>query len=216
MDVKEVFKNNTAWIAEKTKDDPEYFVNLAKGQSPGMLYIGCSDSRVTAEGLMGLGPDNVFVHRNVANVVSNMDSNSLAVINYAVEHLKVQHVVVCGHYYCGGVKEAMDHKDLAIINPWLRDIRDVYRLHQTELEGISDETERYKRLVELNVQEQCINLLKNPDVQKAKRSNRPFEIHAWVFDIGTGKLIDLQDPENQKVDVNAAWEGISELYRIDN
>ncbi|QCK14862.1 carbonic anhydrase [Mangrovivirga cuniculi] len=208
MDIKQIFKNNESWIKEKLNVDSDYFDNLAKGQSPEILYIGCSDSRVTAEELMGLGPGDVFVHRNIANVVSNLDISSASVINYAVSHLKVNHVVVCGHYYCGGVKAAMDSADLGILNPWLRNIRDVYRLHQEELDGIHDEEERYKRLVELNVQEQCVNVLKTADVQVANK-DRGIQVHGWVFDIKTGKLIDLE------IDFKKILDEIMEIYNLD-
>ena len=131
--------------------DSDYFDNLSKGQNPDILYIGCSDSRVTAEELMGVSPGDVFVHRNIANMVPNTDLSAMSVIDYAILHLQVIHIVVCGHYYCGGVKAAMQSKDLGILNPWLRNIRDVYRIHKEELNNIQDEEQRYKRLVELNV-----------------------------------------------------------------
>ncbi len=156
----QIFENNKRWVAEKKASDKDFFENLARGQHPDFLYIGCSDSRVTAEDLMGLQPGEVFVHRNIANIISNTDLNAMSVINYAVVHLQVKHIVVCGHYYCGGVKAAMQPEDLGILNPWLRNIRDVYRLHKDELNGISREEDRYKRLVELNTEEQCINIIK--------------------------------------------------------
>lgn len=191
MNVEQIFKNNRKWIKEHLAEDTNYFKKLSEGQSPQFLYIGCSDSRVSAEILMGTNPGDVFVFRNVANLVPNNDLNSLSVINYAVKHLKVQHIVVCGHYYCGGVKAAMTDQDLGLLNPWLRNIRDVFRLHQDELEAIDDEETRYKRLVELNVQEQCINVIKTADVQQAL-SQGVIQIHGWVFDIHTGELIDLK------------------------
>ncbi|GJM33968.1 MAG: carbonic anhydrase [Saprospiraceae bacterium] len=190
MDIKQIFKNNQAWINNKLKLDKDYFENLSKGQTPKVLYIGCSDSRVTAEDLMGAQPGEVFVHRNIANMVINIDLGAMSVINYAVKHLQVKHVIVCGHYYCGGVKAAMQSADLGILNPWLREIRDVYRLHQGELDKITDEDKKYKRLVELNVQEQCVNVIKTADVQRAIRDNN-LTVHGWVFDINSGKLIDL-------------------------
>jgi len=166
MKLDKVFKNNEAWIKDKLSTDERYFEELGKGQSPELLYIGCSDSRVTAEDLMGLGPGEVFVHRNIANMVISIDLNVMSVVNYAVDHLKVNHVVVCGHYACGGVKAAMQSADLGILNPWLRNIRDVYRIHRNELEAITDEDKRYDRLVELNVQEQCVNLIKTAALKK--------------------------------------------------
>jgi carbonic anhydrase len=208
MNIKDVFKNNEEWIAEKLKSDENYFKNLAKGQSPELLYIGCSDSRVTAEDIMGLRPGEAFVHRNIANLVNNVDLSVMAVINYAVRHLKVNHVVVCGHYQCGGVKAAMQSADLGILNPWLRNIRDVYRLHRDELNAITDIDERYDRLVELNVQEQCVNLLKTAAIQEAYKQ-RGLVVHGWVFDIRTGRLIDL------KIDFEKILKDIMEIYHLD-
>lgn len=208
MDLNKVFENNENWVKEKLNLDNNYFENLSKGQSPELLYIGCSDSRVTAEELMGAAPGEVFVHRNIANMVNNLDLSSASVINYAVKHLAVKHVIVCGHYYCGGVKAAMDSVDLGILNPWLRNIRDVYRIHHDELDAISDEEEKYKRLVELNVQEQCVNVLKTAEVQLAARK-RGLKVHGWVFDIHSGKIIDL------KIDVDSILGKIREVYHID-
>ena len=208
MDIKKIFENNKQWVQERLSKDSEYFKELSEGQSPKILYIGCSDSRVSSEELMGVGPGDVFVHRNIANMVPNTDLNSMSVINYAVEHLEVEHVVVCGHYYCGGVKAAMQSADLGILNPWLRNIRDVYRIHKDELNTIENEEERYKKFVELNVQEQCVNVIKTADVQKAIR-NRKLSVHGWVFDIHSGKLIDL------KIDFDGILQHIMEIYRLD-
>ncbi|NND31666.1 MAG: carbonic anhydrase [Saprospiraceae bacterium] len=207
MELKQIFENNRDWIQEKLKLDKDYFMNLAKGQNPDILYIGCSDSRVTAEDLMGIQPGEAFVHRNIANMVPNTDLNVMSVINYAVVHLQVGHIVVCGHYGCGGVKAAMQSADLGLLNPWLRNIRDVYRIHREELQGMEVEGEKYKRLVELNVQEQCINVIKTADVQKAYNS-RGIQVHGWVFDLQTGELIDL------KIDFEKILQGIMELYRL--
>lgn len=207
MDIKSIFENNKSWIDQKLKLDKNYFKTLSKGQNPNILYIGCSDSRVTAEDMMGVEPGEVFVHRNIANMVPNTDLSAMSVINYAVVHLKVNHIVVCGHYYCGGVKAAMESADLGILNPWLRGIRDVYRLHKKELNAIENEEEKYKRLVELNVQEQCINIVKTADVQKA-HIDRGLTIHGWVFDVNSGKLIDLN------IDLGKVLKDIMEIYRI--
>lgn len=207
MNIDQIFENNRNWIAGKLDLDQEYFQNLSKGQSPEVLYIGCSDSRVTAEDMMGAQPGEVFVHRNIANMVPNNDLSVMSVINYAVNHLKVNHIVVCGHYFCGGVKAAMQSADLGILNPWLRNIRDVYRLHKSELEVIKDEDEKYKRLVELNVQEQCVNVIKTADVQRAY-ADRNLQVHGWVFDIHSGKLIDL------KIDFPKILEDIMQIYRL--
>jgi carbonic anhydrase len=207
MNVEQVFKNNEKWIADKLAIDPNYFTELSKGQSPEFLYIGCSDSRVTAEDLMGIQPGQAFVHRNIANLVNNVDLSVMTVLNYAVRHLKVNHIVVCGHYNCGGVKAAMQPADMGILNPWLRNIRDVYRLHKDELNAIEDVDARYNRLVELNVQEQCVNLIKTAAVQEAILE-RGLTVQGWVFDIHTGKLIDL------KIDFDAILENIREIYKL--
>ena len=207
MEIKQIFENNKKWIATKLKVDKNYFKNLSEGQKPEVLYIGCSDSRVSTEELMGAAPGEVFVHRNIANMVSNTDLSAMSVINYAVSILKVKHVVVCGHYYCGGVKAAMESKDLGILNPWLRNIRDVYRLHKQELDLITNEEEKYKRLVELNVQEQCVNVLKTSDVQQAIRE-RQITVHGWVWDIHSGSLIDL------KIDFDNILKDIMEIYHL--
>ncbi|MDD5185216.1 MAG: carbonic anhydrase [Paludibacter sp.] len=207
MEIKYIFQNNQKWIVQKLKTDKDYFKKLSATHSPEILYIGCSDSRVSAEELMGVQPGEVFVHRNIANMIPNTDLSAMSVINYAVSHIKVKHIVVCGHYYCNGVKAAMQSADLGILNPWLRNIRDVYRLHKTELNAIEDEELKYKRLVELNVQEQCINLIKTPDVQKAYK-DRSITVHGWVFDIHSGKLIDL------KIDFDHILESIMEIYKI--
>lgn len=208
MDLNKIFDNNEQWIATQLGKDPSFFDKLAAGQSPEILYIGCSDSRVTAEDLMGLQPGEMFVHRNVANMVINTDLNIASVINYAVDHLHVKHIVICGHYGCGGVKAAMGSTDLGILNPYLREVRDVYRLHQAELAGISDENARYRRLVELNVQEQCINIAKTPEVQRAFAAGK-LSVHGWVFDLASGKLIDL------KIDMPAVLKDIQSIYSLD-
>jgi len=207
MEIQKVFENNKKWISEKLDVNPDYFSDLSKGQNPDILYIGCSDSRVTAEDLMGVSPGEVFVHRNIANMVISIDLNVMSVLNYAVNYLHVNHVVVCGHYFCGGVKAAMQSEDLGVLNPWLRNIRDVYRLHKKELNAIEDETEKYNRLVELNVQEQCINLIKTAEVQKANR-DRGLQVHGWVFDIQSGKLIDL------KIDFEDVLRNIMDIYDL--
>ncbi|WP_366184250.1 carbonic anhydrase [Flavobacterium ovatum] len=209
MDIKQIFENNRKWIAKQLQTDENYFEELGKGQSPEFLYIGCSDSRVSAEELMGLQPGEVFVHRNIANMVPNTDLNSMSVINYAVMHLKVNHIVVCGHYGCGGVHAAMQQSDLGILNPWLRNIRDVYRIHRKELDAILNEKEKYKRLVELNVQEQCINIIKTAEVQKANRE-RSLKVYGWIFDIHSGKLIDLN------IDFDAILKDIMAIYKIED
>lgn len=203
-----IFENNKKWVAAKKAVDKEFFEKIAKGQQPEYLYIGCSDSRVTAEDMMGLEPGEAFVHRNVANLVNSIDLNVMSVINYAVRHLGVKHIIVCGHYGCGGIKAAMEPKDLGLLNPWLRNIRDVYRLHKQELNAITDEEARYKRLVELNVQEQCINVIKLASVQQGFIKTGFPQVHGWVFDIHSGELIDLH------IDFVKIMDEIREIYRI--
>ncbi|MBX7183204.1 MAG: carbonic anhydrase [Bacteroidia bacterium] len=192
MDFKKIFENNEKWIANKLSINPNYFSELAKGQTPEFLYIGCSDSRVTAEDLMGVQPGEVFIHRNIANQVIATDNNVNSVVQYAVEHLKVKHIIVCGHYECGGVKAALNPSDMGQLNSWLQTLRDVYRFHKAELDSISDNQQRFDRLVELNVKEQCINIIKIDHVQKSWYKTGYPKIHGWVFDVKTGRLLDLK------------------------
>lgn len=191
MDFTKFSENNKKWIAEKLSEDADYFTKLSKGQSPEFLYIGCSDSRVTAESLMGVSPGEVFIHRNVANLVISTDNNINAVVQYAVEHLKVKHIIVCGHYECGGVKAALNPSDMGQLNSWLQTLRDVYRIHRAELDSISDEHKRFDRLVELNVREQCINIIKIDHVQRSWYKTGYPHIHGWIFNVRSGQLIDL-------------------------
>lgn len=204
----EIFENNKRWIASKTATDKEFFEKMANEQKPDYLYIGCSDSRVPTNEIMGLDAGEVFVHRNVANLVNNVDLNVMAVINYAVRHLQVKHIIVCGHYNCGGVKAAMQSADLGLLNPWLRNIRDVYRLHKEELNDIEDEHARYNRLVELNVQEQCVNVIKTAAVQQSYLQNKFPTVHGWVYDLKNGELIDL------KIDFEKVLHEIQEIYDL--
>ena len=206
----DLFENNRKWVEEKLKNNPNFFQDLSKDQNPDYLYIGCSDSRVTAEEIMGIGAGEAFVHRNVANLVNNVDLNVMSVINYAVRHLKVKHIIVCGHYGCGGVKSAMRSEDLGILNPWLRNIRDVYRFHKTELDAITDDKKRYNRLVELNVEEQCMNIIKTAAVQLSYLNGGFPIVHGWVFDMGSGKIIDL------KVNFEQILEDIKDIYDLTN
>ena len=208
--IAEIFANNKTWVAEKLNVDPNYFENLSKGQTPEYLYIGCSDSRVTAEDLMGLMPGEAFIHRNIANMVISIDLNVMSVLNYAVRHLKVNHVIVCGHYGCSGVKAAMTPQDFGLMNPWLRTIRDVYRLHQAELDAIKDEQKKYDRLIELNVQEQCINVIKMAVVQERYILDHYPIVHGLVFDLKTGKLIDLE------IDFEKILKDIQKVYDLTN
>ena len=203
-----VFEHNRAWAEEKKKKDPEFFFKLSAGQEPEYLWIGCSDSRIPAEQITGLDPGEAFVHRNIANLVCNTDLNVMSVINYAVRHLKVKHIIVCGHYGCGGVKAAMTPKDLGLLNPWLRNIRDVYRLHEGELDAIADESERYNRLVELNVVEQCRNVIKTAAVQQSYAKNQYPVVHGWVFGFHDGLLKDL------KIDFESMLQSIQKIYNL--
>lgn len=208
MEISKILENNKKWVEDKLKVDKDFFTNLGKGQNPQVLYIGCSDSRVTAEELLGAGPGEIFVHRNIANMVISIDLNAMSVINYAVNTLGVEHVIVCGHYGCGGVRAAMQSQDLGILNPWLRNIRDVYRLHRKTLDAIENEDKRYERLIELNVQEQCINVIKTAVVQKAAR-NRGLKVYGWVFDIHTGLIKDLN------IDFDNILKDIRDIYHLD-
>ncbi|HVX48638.1 MAG TPA: carbonic anhydrase [Chitinophagaceae bacterium] len=178
---------NKAWAKEQVEQNPEYFKNLAKLQQPQFLWIGCSDSRVPADKITGTQPGEIFVHRNIANLVIHTDVNLLSVLEYAVVHLKVQHVIVCGHYGCGGVKASMTNHDYKqVLNMWLRNIKDVYRLYKDELDAIEDEDARANRLVELNVKEQTLHLAKTSIIQRAwKHDNRP-HLHGWVYGLGDG------------------------------
>jgi carbonic anhydrase len=204
----QIFQNNRRWAEEQLRDDPEFFTRLAREQHPDFLYIGCSDSRVPANEIMGLSPGDVFVHRNVANLVNNVDLNVMSVINYGVRHLNVKHIIVCGHYGCGGVRAAMQPMDLGILNPWLRNIRDVYRLHKAEMDTLADEAQRYDRLVELNVTEQCINIIKTAAVQQSFLKRGFPTVHAWVFDMRTGLIKDLQ------LDFRETLRSIQEVYDL--
>jgi carbonic anhydrase len=204
-----VFENNRKWIERNIGQDPDFFSRLADQQNPDLLFIGCADSRVPPNEIMGLDPGEVFVHRNVANLVVSTDINAQSVIEYAVAHLDVQHVVVCGHYGCGGVAAAMKPADLGLLNGWLREIRDVYRLYQQELDAIEDADARYRRLVELNIQEQCVNVIKTAVVQKTYlRTGHPI-VHGWVYDVSNGLLRDLEIPFGEILGK------IQEIYRLE-
>lgn len=204
----QIFKNNAAWLESKKANEEDFFKKLATDQNPDYLYIGCSDSRVTAEEMMGAEPGEVFVHRNIANMVITIDLNVMSVIEYAVKYLEVKHIIVCGHYNCGGVKAAMTPKDLGLLNPWLRNIRDVYRIHMKELDAIEDSKEKYDRLVELNVQEQCINVVKTAVFQEKYLHDGFPHVHGWVFDVRKGRLVDL------KIDFHSILKDIQKIYDL--
>jgi carbonic anhydrase len=203
-----LLEENKIWATEQVIRDPEYFSRLVDIQQPEFMWIGCSDSRVPANELTGSQPGEIFVHRNVANMVVHTDLNMLSVLQYAVEVLKVKHIIVCGHYGCGGVRAAMTQTSLGLINKWLRNIKDVYRIHRDEVDAIKDETMRSNRLVELNVREQVMNLAKTSIVQSAwKKENRP-DLHGWVYDLHDGII-------NPVFEI-LAGDHIDPLYEYDN
>lgn len=186
-----LIKNNKKWVESKLDLDPQFFEKLAKGQKPPLLWIGCADSRVPANEIIGAQPGEVFVHRNIANMVIHSDMNMLSVLDYAVNALKVKHVIVCGHYGCGGINAAMGNQSIGLIDNWVRHIKDVYRLHKKELDGIEDETKRFDRFVELNVTEQVFDLAKTSIVQGAWNSGQELSIHGWVYGVDSGIIKDL-------------------------
>jgi carbonic anhydrase len=187
-----IFDNNKRWVASKNEQDPDFFKKLTYGQKPPILWIGCSDSRVPANEITGTEPGEIFVHRNIANMVVHTDMNMLSVLDYAVNILEVSHVIVCGHYGCGGVIAALDNKQVGIIDNWLRHIKDVYRLHKTEIDAIQDPELKSRRMVEINVQEQVFDLSKTSIVQNAWGANRELHLHGIVYDVANGVLKDLE------------------------
>lgn len=205
----ELLQDNKAWAAEMLSGDPDFFNKLSGIQTPEFLWIGCSDSRVPANQITNTQPGEIFVHRNVANLVINTDVNLLSVLDYAVNHLKVKHVIVCGHYGCGGIKASMSKTDYnQVLNMWLRNIKDVHRLHREELDSIADEDQKFDRLTELNVQEQIFNLAKTSIIQRAwKEDNRP-DLHGWVYGLKDGIIKPVFDMK--------AGTHIDPLYEYDN
>ena len=199
---------NKAWAEEKSLTNPDYFKVLAAQQAPEFLWIGCSDSRVPANQITGTLPGEIFVHRNISNLVVNTDINMLSVLQYAVEVLKVKHVIVCGHYGCGGIKAAMGNHYYGIINHWLKNIKDVYRMHRDEIDSLKTEDERVDKLTELNVKEQIFNLAKTSIIQKAwKEDNRP-HLHGWVYGLNNGIIKPICDME--------PGAALDPLYEYDN
>lgn len=188
---KKILDNNKKWVEDKLNINPEFFNNLAEGQQPPLLWIGCSDSRVPANEIIGAEPGEVFVHRNIANMVIHTDMNMLSVLDYAVNALKVKHIIVCGHYGCGGVKAAMGNNSIGVIDNWVRHIKDVYRFHQNYLDSVIDEKERFNKFVELNVKEQVFDLAKTSIVQSAWRKGQELSIHGWVYGLNSGYVTDL-------------------------
>ncbi|WP_428228587.1 carbonate dehydratase [Flavobacterium sp.] len=206
---KQLLENNKEWVEKSLALDPNYFADLAKGQTPPLLWIGCSDSRVPANEIIGAKPGEVFVHRNIANMVVHSDMNMLSVLDYAVNVLKVKHVIVCGHYGCGGVKAAMGNMSVGIIDNWIRHIKDEYRLHDKYLNSIEDETERFNAFVEINAKEQVYNLAKTSIVQSAWKNGQDLMLHGWVYGLNSGFVTDL--------DVNiSSNDELDEVYQLSN
>lgn len=200
---------NKAWAGEMLEDDPDFFKRLSAIQTPEFLWIGCSDSRVPANEITGTAPGEIFVHRNIANMVIHTDTNLFSVLDYAVTHLEVKHIIVCGHYGCGGVKAAMSNHDYnQILNMWLRNIKDVYRMHKTELEAIQNEEAKYNRLTELNVMEQVIHLAKTSVVQRAWKKRQAPDLHGWVYGLKDGIINPVFEMKANTV--------IDPLYEYDN
>jgi carbonic anhydrase len=214
--IQDILANNRQWVATKNAQDPEFFHRLADGQKPRYLFIGCSDSRVPASGITGTGPGEMFVHRNIANMVVHTDMNLLSVLQYAVEVLGVQDILVVGHYGCGGVAAAATNKQYGLIDNWLVNIRDVVRLHETELLRISDEKQRLRRLVELNVIEQVQNLAKTNIIQNALRGDNPPRLHGLVYDIADGVLKDLNADGHEIVEELEHIYATEAVHEVDN
>ena len=188
----EMMRRNREWADAVVREDPTFFDRLAEQQTPEVLWIGCSDARVPANQITGLMPGEVFVHRNIANLVIHTDINSQAVIQYAVEALRVRHIIVCGHYGCGGVRAAMESNDYGLLHNWLRNIKDVYLKHESELEGVADEQQRFDRMCEINVRAQVHNLAHSSTVQNAWEQGQDLALHGWIYSIRDGLLHDLE------------------------
>lgn len=203
---KKIIEGNKNWVASKINEDPEYFEKLSKGQSPPLLWIGCSDSRVPANEVIGAQPGEVFVHRNIANMVVHSDMNMLSVLDYAVNVLKVKHVIVCGHYGCGGVKAALGNDSIGIIDNWIRHIKNVYRLHHTYLDSIVDDTKRFDAFVEINVKEQVFDLAKTSIVQGAWKNGGDLNLHGWVYGLNSGIVKDLQVNLSSNKDLDTVYQ----------
>ena len=203
---KKLLENNKKWVESQWANDSEYFKDLSKGQNPPLLWIGCSDSRVPANEIIGAKPGEVFVHRNIANMVIHSDMNMLSVLDYAVNVLKVKHVIVCGHYGCGGIKAAMGNDSIGIIDNWIRHIKDVYRLHNVYLDSIVDENDRFNAFVELNVKEQVFDLAKTSIVQAAWRNGQEVSLHGWAYGLNSGFVTDLNVNFSSNKDLDAVYQ----------
>jgi len=205
---KKILDNNKKWVQEKLNQDPNFFSDLANGQTPPLLWIGCSDSRVPANEITGTKAGEVFVHRNIANMVIHSDMNMLSVLDYAVNVLKVKHVIVCGHYGCGGIKAAMGNGSFGIIDNWIRHIKDIYRLNKEKLNEIQNEEERFNKFVELNTKEQVLNLAKTSIVQNAWKDGQELYLHGWVYGLNSGYVTDLEVNFSCNKDLH-------EMYQLD-
>lgn len=203
---KKILENNKQWVENQLALDKDYFKDLSKSQTPPLLWIGCSDSRVPANEIIGAKPGEVFVHRNIANMVIHSDMNMLSVLDYAVNVLKVKHVIVCGHYGCGGIKAAMSNDSIGIIDNWIRHIKDIYRLHRSHLDAIMDETERFNAFVEWNVKEQVFDLAKTSIVQSAWKSGQELTLHGWVYGLNSGFVTDLNVNISSDKDLDAVYQ----------
>jgi carbonic anhydrase len=203
---KQLLENNKKWVEDQLALDKDFFKDLAKGQNPQLLWIGCSDSRVPANEIVGGKPGDVFVHRNIANMVVHSDMNMLSVLDYAVNVLKVKHVIVCGHYGCGGVKAALGNSSIGIIDNWIRHIKDVYRLHKDELDSISNEDDRFNTFVEINVKEQVFDLAKTSIVQNAWKNNQELFLHGWVYGLNSGYVTDLNVNISSEKDLDDVYQ----------
>lgn len=206
-DIKDLLESNKAWANEVVAEQPEFFATLAKQQNPEYLWIGCSDSRVPANQIVGRLPGEMFVHRNVANLVKHTDLNCLSVVQYAVDVLKVKHIIVCGHYGCGGVRAAMGQDDNGIVDTWLRSVKDMYSAKRKQIESIADEEERFRKFCEMNVEQQVLNLSHGKAVQRAWQSGQSLAIHGWIYGLEDGVLKDL----NVSV---SSMNDIEEIYRV--
>jgi carbonic anhydrase len=203
---KKILDNNKQWVESQLSVDPDYFKDLSRGQTPPLLWIGCSDSRVPANEIIGAKPGEVFVHRNIANMVVHSDMNMLSVLDYAVSVLKVKHIIVCGHYGCGGVKAAMENNSIGIIDNWIRHIKDVYRFHKAELDALIDQDQRFNKFVEINVREQVLDLAKTSIVQSAWKNCQELTLHGWVYGLNSGYVTDLNVNFSSNKDLDEVYQ----------
>lgn len=206
---KKIFESNKEWVKDKTNFQKDFFHRHYEAQNPDYLYIGCSDSRVPASQITGLDMGDLFVHRNIANIVANNDLNMMSILQYAVEVLEVKHIVVCGHYGCGGIKAAMEPHSYGVLDNWLRNIRDVYRFHKMELDNVEEEEKKMDRLAELNVEEQCMNVIKSAAIQEAYIKKGFPSVHGWIYDMRNGILKDLD------INFEGMLKKVQEIYNLE-